>query len=185
MAKCHVIDEIGGLHFKASPPVCPSMKAGDRAGDPFKRPPRGPITKQHMRALRRSLDLWTGRGAAIWSAATPCFSACRRLGELLVVSTARFCLQHDTCRETRTSRGVVNGHQVITFHITQTSVPYGPSSTIWRLTIPRLPTTPLFAFREDGRWHTPTKAQFFTYTSSVYVAAGLETVYGHSYRIGG
>jgi hypothetical protein len=44
--------------------------------------------------------------------------------------------------------------------------------------------TPLFAFREDGHWHTSTKAQFITYMSSFYVAAGLETVHSHSYHIG-
>jgi hypothetical protein len=181
-------------------------KAGDRAGDSFKRPPRGPITKQHMRALRRSLDLSTGRGASTWSTATSCFSGCRRLGELLVVSVARFSLQHDTCRETRISHSVVNGHRVIAFHIvwTKTTTIAGAECVLTEtlgedadlcpvrallnhLEINHSPPvhTPLFAFREDGRWHTPTKAHFIAHTSSVYIAAGLETVYGHSYRIGG
>ncbi|KAJ7884857.1 hypothetical protein B0H14DRAFT_3740957 [Mycena olivaceomarginata] len=150
-------------------------KAGDRAGDPFKRPPRGPITKQHIRALRCSLDLKTGRGAAIWSTATSCFSGCRRLGELLVVSTARFSLRHDTCSETRILHGVVNGHRVLTFHIvwTKTTTIAGAECVLTEiigedadlcptraflnhLEINHSPPihTPLFVFRENGRWHT-------------------------------
>jgi hypothetical protein len=106
----------------------------------------------------------------------------------------------------RTSRGVVNGHRVITFHIvwTKTTTIAGAECVLTEtlgedadlcpvraflnhLEVNHSPPThtPLFAFREDGRWHIPTKAQFIAYTSSVYVAAGLETVYGHSYRIGG
>jgi hypothetical protein len=181
-------------------------KAGDCAGDPFKCSPRRPITKQHMRALRRSLDLSTGYSASMWSMATSCFSGCRRFGELLVVSIARFSIQHDTCCETHISHGVVNGHRVITFHIIWTK-----TTTIARvecvlteilgedadfcpvraflnhLEINDSPPThtPLFAFQQDGQWHTPTKTHFITYTSSVYIAAGLKTVYSHSYRISG
>ncbi|KAJ6499667.1 hypothetical protein C8R47DRAFT_971319, partial [Mycena vitilis] len=57
----------------------PSLKkAGDRAGVAFKRPPRGPVTKTHMRAFRASLDLSSGFGAASWANATSCFWGCRR-----------------------------------------------------------------------------------------------------------
>ncbi|KAJ7161556.1 hypothetical protein C8R46DRAFT_1037758 [Mycena filopes] len=48
----------------------PALKrAADKAGAGFKRPPRGPITRAHLRALRASVDISSPPGAAIWAVA--------------------------------------------------------------------------------------------------------------------
>ncbi|KAJ7035993.1 hypothetical protein C8F04DRAFT_1258353 [Mycena alexandri] len=185
----------------------PSLKkAADRAGVPFKRPPRGPITKAHLRAIRASLDLTSGFGAAMWSNATACFWGCRRLGELVTSSVSKFSLEHDTTRDTRTSFSCVNGHDVATFHIvwTKTTTILGADCVltatmgddvdlcpVWafrnHLAVNHSPpaSTPLFAYRERDSWRVLTKDLFLRTTSATFAAAGLENVFGHSYRIGG
>ncbi|KAJ7673116.1 hypothetical protein DFH06DRAFT_1123855 [Mycena polygramma] len=187
----------------------PSLKkAGDRAGVIFKRPPRGPITKAHMRAFRASLDLTTGFGAAAWSNATSCFWGCRRLGELVIKSATKFSPEHDTCRETRTSFTICDGHNVLSFHIIWTKTttilgadciltqilddhPDADLCPVWafrnhlEVNDSPPPLTPLFAFRENGVWIPLTKDLFLKVSSAVFLAAGLDHVFGHSYRIGG
>ncbi|KAJ7274807.1 hypothetical protein C8J57DRAFT_1592157 [Mycena rebaudengoi] len=95
-------------------------KSADKAGISLKRPPRGPITPAHLRALRTSLDLDSPFGAAAWSAALSAFWGCRRLGELLIRSTAKFSTLRDTCRATRISRSVVNQRTVLSIHLVWT-----------------------------------------------------------------
>ncbi|KAJ6492098.1 hypothetical protein C8R45DRAFT_1212931 [Mycena sanguinolenta] len=185
----------------------PSLKkAGDRAGVPFKRPPRGAITKHHLRAVRAGLDLSTGFGAAVWSCTTALFWGCRRAGELTIKSVNKFDPQHDTCRETRTSSTKVRGHDVINFHIvwTKTTTILGGECVLtqvlgedadlcptWaflnHITINDAapPLTPIFAFREHSLWRPLTKDHFLRTTTALHTSAGLETVFGHSYRIGG
>lgn len=185
----------------------PSLKkAGDRAGVPFKRAPRGPITKAHLRALRASLDVTTGFGASVWSAACTAYWGCRRLGELVIKSTDKFSLEHDTCRDTRSSFGVVNNYEVVDFHIawTKTTNIIGAECILTQVKgvdadiCPTWayknhiavnhsppPITPLFAFHEHGNWRPLTKDHFLRTTSAAYNSAQLATVFGHSYRIGG
>ncbi|KAF7344127.1 hypothetical protein MVEN_01702700 [Mycena venus] len=185
----------------------PSLKkAGDRAGVPFKRPPRGPITKTHLRALRAALDLASGFGAAVWADTLASFWGCRRKGETLLKSANKFSREHDTCRDTRTSFGVVNRREVIDFHIvwTKTTTILGAECIltqiigedadlcpVWafknhlKVNDSPPPITPLFAFREHGTWRPLTKDHFLRTTAAIFNTAGLETVFGHSYRIGG
>jgi hypothetical protein len=185
----------------------PSLKkAGDRAGVPLKRPPRGPTTKSHLRALRVALDLTSGFGAAIKSSATSGFWGCRRRGELVIKSKNKFSLEHDTTRETRTSFSIVNEHEVVDFHIVWTKMttilgaeciltqvlgddadlcPVWAFNNHLAVNHSPPPLTPLFAFREHGIWRPLTKDHFLRTTSAIYNTAGLETVFGHSYRIGG
>ncbi|GLB43019.1 putative DNA breaking-rejoining enzyme [Lyophyllum shimeji] len=66
------------------------QKAADIQGVPFKRPPRGPITKDHLRHLHSNLNFATPAHAAIWAAALAAFWGCRRLGELLLRSRSSF-----------------------------------------------------------------------------------------------
>jgi len=181
-------------------------KASDRAGVPFKRPPRGPITKAHLRAIRARLDLATGFGAASWSTATSGFWSCRRLGELTIRSLKKFTPEHDTCRSTRVSECVVNGREVVNFHIvwtktttilggecvlTQTGGDDADLCPVWAwhnhtsINHSPPPLTPIFAFREGDGWRPLTKDLFLRTTSAIFKEAALETVFGHSYRIGG
>jgi hypothetical protein len=86
------------------------LKGADKKGVSFKGPPRGPITFDHLRALRASLDLSWPRDAAIWGTALAAFWGCRRLGELLIKSLSKFRLDHGVTRSTRISRSKVNSH---------------------------------------------------------------------------
>jgi hypothetical protein len=53
------------------------VKSADKKGVSFKRPLRGPITLDHLRALPRHLDLARPRDAAIWAAGLTAFWGCR------------------------------------------------------------------------------------------------------------
>ncbi|KAJ7627678.1 hypothetical protein DFH06DRAFT_1227832 [Mycena polygramma] len=186
----------------------PSLKkTADKKGAPFKRPPRGPITVEHLRALRARLDLSQPRDAAIWAAALAAFWGCRRLGDLLVRSVKKFSMEHDTVRSTAISRPVVDGRRTLNFHLrwTKTTGLVGGKCIFTategvdadlcpveafenHLAINHSPNadTPLFAYRVDSvSWATLTKDDFLRTTASIFLAALLENVFGHSYRIGG
>ncbi|KAJ7147069.1 hypothetical protein C8R43DRAFT_890306, partial [Mycena crocata] len=181
-------------------------KAGDKAGVPFKRPPRGPITPAHLRAWRASLDLNSPVGAASWSAALSGFWGCHRLGELLIRSAAKFSPERDTCRSTRVSRSVANRRQVINPHLvwtkttgtlggecifTETAGADADLCPVWawdnhmRVNHSPPPHTPLFAYRSETGWKHLTKDVFLKSLGTVIREAGLEGVFGHSFRIGG
>ncbi|KAJ7270492.1 hypothetical protein C8J57DRAFT_1321918 [Mycena rebaudengoi] len=181
-------------------------KAADKRGVSFKRPPRGPITLSHLRALRARLDLSSPSGAAYWAAALSTFWGCRRLGEMLPRSVAKFTTLRDTCRSTRVSRTRTNGRTVISIHLCWTKTTgtaggeclltqvLGPDSDLcpvraWdehvRINHSPPPNTSLFAFRSTSAWHDLLKPPFLEFTAAVFRAAQLELVFGHSYRIGG
>jgi hypothetical protein len=179
-------------------------KSADKKGVIFKRPPRGPITEKHLMALRKSLDLSLPMHAAIWAAALAAFWGCRRLGELLIISLAKFTTEHDATRSTRISRTTVNSRRVITFHIpfTKTTGVLGAECIltetlddfcpVWafenHLRINHSPsdTTPLFSYRqENNTWLPLLKHHFLSFTTHLFKSNSLESVFGHSYRIGG
>ncbi|KAJ7263686.1 hypothetical protein B0H12DRAFT_1201254 [Mycena haematopus] len=181
-------------------------KSAERSGTAFKRPPRGPITLAHLRALRASLDLGSPYGAAAWAAATAAFRGCRRLGELLIRSAAKFGTLRDTCRSTRISSSTVNGRRVISIHLiwTKTTTTRGGECLltevlgmdadlcpVWawenhtRINPSPPPNTPLFAYRSSTGWNHITKDMFLRASTLVFRSAALEQVFGHSYRIGG
>ncbi|KAJ7108685.1 hypothetical protein C8R44DRAFT_585175, partial [Mycena epipterygia] len=181
-------------------------KSVDKGGVSFKCAPCGPITPTHLRVLRASLDLNSPLGAAKWAAATACYRGCRRLGELLIRSVAKFCTLRDTCRSTCISSSVVNGHAVRAIHLIWTkttgtaggecflTVVLGPDAdlgTVWALdnhlliNHSPLPDTPLFAYRSASGWSHLTKDIFLQSSSALFKSAALDLVFGHSYRIGG
>ncbi|KAF9069554.1 hypothetical protein BDP27DRAFT_1447612 [Rhodocollybia butyracea] len=55
-------------------------KSADKKGAVSKRTPRGPITEEHLMALRKSLDLSLPMHAAIWAAAVAAFWVVDALG---------------------------------------------------------------------------------------------------------
>jgi hypothetical protein len=67
------------------------------------RPPRGPITRTHLRAFCRSLHLNFPYGAAAWSNALAPYSGCRRLGEVTIRSppSSPSCETHAGTRASR------------------------------------------------------------------------------------
>ncbi|KAJ7136714.1 hypothetical protein C8R44DRAFT_868839 [Mycena epipterygia] len=159
-------------------------KSADKAGVSFKRPPRGPITRPHLRAYRVTLDLNSPLGVVKWSAALTGFTTLR-----------------DTCRSTRISRSSANGRAVCAIHLawiktTQTAggecfltAVLGPDADlcpVWAFdNHERVNHTPLFAFRSPGGWEHLTKDTFLRSSSAVFKSSRLDLVFGHSYRIGG
>jgi hypothetical protein len=95
-------------------------KSADKAGTAFKRAPRGPITRAHLRAYRCSLDLDSPFSAAAWSNALTPYHGCRRLGEVTIRSAAKFSALRDTCRSTRISETVTAGRRVLSVHLVWT-----------------------------------------------------------------
>ncbi|KAE9398924.1 hypothetical protein BT96DRAFT_1105041, partial [Gymnopus androsaceus JB14] len=179
-------------------------KSADKKGRVFKRAPRGPITVQHLRALLNSLDLSLPRDVAIWAAATTAFWGCRRLGEVLILSTAKFSIEHDTTRSTRISQSTVNGHRILSFHLAWTKTtgnlgaeclltetfddlcPVRAFGNHLRVNHSPTDTTPLFSYRLDNNsWSPLLKSHFLSFTSDIFKSQKLENVFGHSYRIGG
>lgn len=181
-------------------------KSADKAGISFKRPPRGPITPAHLRAFRASLVLSSPFGAAAWSAALSAFWGCRRLGELLIRSAAKFSALRDTCRSTRVSRSTTNRRPVRGIHLvwTKTTQTLGGECfltavlgidadlcPVWAFDNHEMinhsppPDTPLFAYRSPSGWTHLTKDSFLRASSAVFKTAQLDLVFGHSYRIGG
>ncbi|KAJ7281092.1 hypothetical protein C8J57DRAFT_1564581, partial [Mycena rebaudengoi] len=183
--------------------LAPLKKAADKCGASFKRPPRGPITPAHLRALRSSLDLSSPSGAAHWSAALSAFWGCRRLGEMLIRSVGKFSTLRDTCRNTRPSQSQkshqsrlslkCDGRYLRTFgrceYALFTSAGPRPLAPLGdehlRINHSPPPNTPLFAFRSNSGWRQLPKDPFLKSTAAVFSAAHLELVFGHSYRIGG
>ncbi|KAJ7602676.1 hypothetical protein FB45DRAFT_1046703 [Roridomyces roridus] len=180
--------------------------SADKKGMRFKRPPRGPITPAHLRVLRAVLDISSPMGAAVWSVTLAAYGGCRRLGELLLKTLSGFSTTHDTTRETRITFNAVNGRLTCGIKLvwTKTTTIVGGECILTQIigvdsdlcpvqafrnhlrvnhTPP--PDTPLFAFRTPKGWRYLTKDTFITTSSAAYRAAGLDLVFGHSYRIGG
>ncbi|KAE9406907.1 hypothetical protein BT96DRAFT_810340 [Gymnopus androsaceus JB14] len=183
----------------------PSLKkAAEKKGVSFKRPMRGPVERAHMLTLRSHLDLSIPRDASKWAAATTAYWGCRRLGEVLPKSANKVAAEHDVFRSTRVTRSEIEGRRVISFHLPWTKttgvrggecylteIPGDPLCPVAALenhlkinhTPP--PSTPFFAFQENGSWTTLIKSNFLTWTSSIFREHNLEHVFGHSFRIGG
>ncbi|KAF7315438.1 hypothetical protein MIND_00058700 [Mycena indigotica] len=173
----------------------------------FSRPPRGPVSITHMRAIRDSLDLASPRGAAFWALACAAFWGCRRLGEL-TLATKTFDPKHDASRSAPISRSTRAGREVLSIHLpwTKTTGCAGGTLILTATNDDLCPIrafdnhtavnhspeheTPLFAFRDDsprapGPWLPVVKTAFLSFISSIFRAANLEQVFGHSFRIGG
>ncbi|GLB45561.1 hypothetical protein LshimejAT787_2400190 [Lyophyllum shimeji] len=179
------------------------QKATDIQGVPFKRPPRGPITKDHLRHLHSNLNFATPAHAAIWAAALAAFWGCRRLGELLLRSRSSFSPTRNVTRQANFSHSIVNGHHVISFHLpwtkttgtrggdcilTATNDMFCPvTAMLHHLSLNNItdPSAPLFAFRDGTSWSPLTRDHFLKTTGNIYRSANLDAVLGHSYRIGG
>ncbi|KAJ7651136.1 hypothetical protein FB45DRAFT_889763 [Roridomyces roridus] len=82
------------------------------------RPPRDPVTENHMHELRSVLDLTNSRDSAVWAVACVAWRGCCRLGELLCNSDSTFDPSRHVERGCKVKRGhAENGHQFITFKI--------------------------------------------------------------------
>nr|GAT43217.1 predicted protein [Mycena chlorophos] len=188
--------------FGDEPCVKKVLRAVDK-DNKFVRPPRGPITLEHLRCIRSNLDLSSPFGAATWALATACFWGCRRLGELTVPTKEGFDPIYHASRASLISRFHSAGHEVISVHLpwTKTTRNLGGSliltSTdddvcpVWafdnhtRINHSPSSNTPLFAYRNASSWIPIVKPAFLVFISNLFREAKLEQVLGHSFRIGG
>ncbi|KAF9455484.1 hypothetical protein BDZ94DRAFT_1286110 [Collybia nuda] len=163
-----------------------------------------PITRVHLHALQSALDISCPLDAAIWACALTVFWGCRRLGELTVKSPGSFTLEHDVSRGTDVSSTLVDGRQVLAFHLPwtkTTSVRGGeciltatgdelcPVRALYNhLAVNKISNydVPLFSFVDVNRITFLTKSNFLKITSKIYSSNNLNHgVFGQSYRIGG
>jgi hypothetical protein len=139
------------------------------------------------------------------SLALTAFGGCHRLGKLVLCSMAKFAPKYDTCHEISISDLVINRCDVHNIKLvwTKTTQTTGGQCLltvrthpdidiclVWAFDIHRrinhspLPGTPLFAYRSTLGWCVITKHVFLTASSLAFKNAGLDQVFGHSYRIG-
>jgi hypothetical protein len=168
------------------------------------RPPREPVTFNHMLILRQHLHLSNSRDAAIWAVVSVAFKTCSRLGELVPKSSAVF---HPSCNVTRggtVQRGhAANGRAFIQFKIpctktngtrgdwinaSSTTNPLDPVSALEHHlfitnTIPA--HTPLFAFRTLSGWSSLNRSDVMSRCQQIWEMNGVQHIHGHGFRIAG
>lgn len=183
--------------------VLRAVRGATRGGVAFSRPERAPVTEEYLRALLASLDVSQPRDAAIWAAATSPFGGCRRLGEMLPISSSSFNPMFHVLRGVSIERSVVNGVKVISFRLPWTKTT-GIAGGLCVLTATGTDICWVAAFENHLRvnagvplsfplfsYMTPSgptiliKPSFLSFCKSVFSSAQLAPVHGHSFRIGG
>lgn len=182
-----------------------ARRTANKEGTAFKRKQRGPVTIQHMVALRERLDLNISFDAAVWAIATAGFWGCRRLGELTVPKADGFDPKRHVARSTDHKRIRPDSDSpatAIPIPWTKTTRERGAIVTLTdrgddlcpskafqnHLRVNKaLPSdAPLFAFRTaNNNWAPMTKDWFLNRCLPIWKAAELLAVFGHSFRIGG
>ncbi|KZV63019.1 DNA breaking-rejoining enzyme, partial [Peniophora sp. CONT] len=193
----------GGRMLKAA------MQAHQRfVPDDARRPPRPPVTVEHLTALRERLNFDDPLEACVYAVACVAFWSVCRLGELLPVSedydharvVKRSAVRFDKITKAR------DGTLSLTFHIPYDKVKHElgadicvPNMAVQTSAINALRfhllrssrdlpgNAPLFAYAEGhGGYRVLTKKIFMFVCDRVWSAAGIPVVaYGHSFRIGG
>ncbi|KAF8829606.1 hypothetical protein HHX47_DHR3000756 [Lentinula edodes] len=176
-------------------------------GSHHKRSPRHPITIEHMRALHKALNFSIHFHCAVWALACTAFLACRRLGELTIPSQNAFNPKFHVSRNTN-SITFTSKPASVHFHIPWTKTtkeegasvvatsPLGdnmefmcPSKAIQRhlaknADIPE--DSSLFGYiDENGKPQHMVKKVFLEFCFDIWNHAALQSVLGHSFRIGG
>ncbi|KIY47847.1 DNA breaking-rejoining enzyme, partial [Fistulina hepatica ATCC 64428] len=182
-------------------------RSAAREGLHHSRPVRQPVSCEHMRALRRALNLSLPKDAAIWACASTLFWSCRRAGELTVPSLTTFNSSHHVTRT----------FALVLFTSTETNIPVAlfnipwtkttkergarirlvgrdddlcPRSALWnhlhRVNVHLPAHAPLFSFSSMHTAFAPlTKSELLNCCNSIWHAAGYSALHGHSFRIGG
>lgn len=185
------------------------VKAITRKASKIQPPPRqkrSPVTVEHLNCLRTHLDLTDSFDASVFAVATIAFWSCRRLGKLLIPSPTTF----DPTRHI--SRSALPGlHRssptttYYTLHLpwTKTTLTRGLIVSVTSINEPSCPAialahhlsrstalpsnAPLFGYQSispDG-WSPMTRDWFLRRCNEVWSSHHLETLTGHSFRIGG
>ncbi|KAF7298329.1 hypothetical protein MKEN_01357500 [Mycena kentingensis (nom. inval.)] len=162
------------------------LRAVDKEGR-FTRPPRGPVTVEHLRALRATMDTSTPRASenslSLNSTVSMRLMMFRVLLPCPVLSQPTDASFPFIFRGTKTT-----GSKGGTLILTETFDDLCPVTALENhLAVNHSPPpdTPLFAYCVDGSWTPTVKASFLDFFSDIVRAAGLDKVLGHSFRIGG
>ncbi|KZV59286.1 hypothetical protein PENSPDRAFT_595733, partial [Peniophora sp. CONT] len=175
-----------------------------------KRPPRPPVTPEHLTALRAGLNFRDPLECAVYGAACVSFWGVCRLGEM-VPKGGSFDKSRHVARgavDFEKIKGVGNQMRTLTVRIPFDKVKKTEGADVLLMNVesdtsplhalkwhleegsPNLPeTAPLFAYAdEDAKegWTMLTKPKFLKICERVWCDAGLPSIpYGHSLRIGG
>ncbi|KAF7332531.1 hypothetical protein MKEN_00135700 [Mycena kentingensis (nom. inval.)] len=182
-----------------------ARKTAFKMGTAHKKEPRAPVTIDHLKSLRRSLDLEKPFDAAIWAAATAAFWGCRRLGEVTVPSAAKYDPKIHVSRNTHILRARVSSGRpgtVVDIPWTKSTrekggkiflsdrddelCPEKARQNHLRVNQDVPGDAPYFAFASgDGKWSPLVKEHFMRRCNAIWKADGMLKVAGHSFRIGG
>ncbi|EIN09456.1 hypothetical protein PUNSTDRAFT_66798 [Punctularia strigosozonata HHB-11173 SS5] len=184
-----------------------SRVAARKEGRLLTRGPRPPVSAKHMACLRGTLTPTDPLDVAIWAVASNAFWGCRRLGELLPSTAEDMKHHHHPKRDTIVAdiqlQAAAPGAGV-SYHIpwTKTSQEKGASVILIGLNNALCPVKALvthqminaganiddhfFAYRSGPDSFSPlTKPRFMARCNEIWSNAGLETLSGHCFRIGG
>lgn len=171
-----------------------------------KRAKHPPVVIEALTTLKLGLDLSNAFDAAVWAIASVVFWSCCQLGELIIPSQNLFNPSKHVSRNILPIpfSSLPNGTEYASFHIpwTKTTVASGADLSITARNHPTCPlsalrhhlsanalvpgSAPLFAFETaDGGWAPMTKSWFMDHCNAVWVAAGLPSMPGHAFHIGG
>lgn len=209
MSSLHAWHTVNNAPWKGDGSFVSQVKKGAAKLAPPPKPPRMPVTLQHMKVLQRGLDLFNPFDAAVWAVATCAFWGCCRLGELTVEFDSFVDPKHSVLRSfanvsfgSSSSSAPIPG-RTVSFRIpwTKTTRAEGAVLTISgeeslspfhamknHLAISKdAPSdSHLFSYKDgEGCWHPMTKARFMARCNELWVAEGLEELDGHGFRIGG
>ncbi|KZV61027.1 DNA breaking-rejoining enzyme [Peniophora sp. CONT] len=177
------------------------------APESSKRPPRPPVTLEHIDALHAGIDFSKPDEAAAFACAATAFWTCSRLGELLPVGefnpyfhVDRGALDLFAASKARNEMfsvvfkipyDKVNGNKGALIQILNHPVQTSALAALYRhkhVVNAGLPdSAPLFAYSDGaGGWRALTKMRLMSICDRIWKAAGLVSIaYGHSFRIGG
>ncbi|KAJ6621725.1 hypothetical protein B0H10DRAFT_1789580, partial [Mycena sp. CBHHK59/15] len=177
----------------------------NKEGTVFKRAQRGPVTVEHMIALRAALDLSLPFDTTVWSIASACFWGCRRLGELTVPGAEKY----DPKRHASHGTSITHICPSSAHPATAVKLPWTKSMREQGATLTltdrdddlcaskalknhlqvnaNIPDNAhLFAFRSlNGNWTPMTKDWFLNRCTAIWKDAKLLAIFGHSFHIGG
>ncbi|KAF6755572.1 hypothetical protein DFP72DRAFT_1045368 [Ephemerocybe angulata] len=84
MASLHAWHTVNNAPWKGDSKFVSQVKKGAVKLAPPPKPPRKPVTLEHMKVLQRGLNMFDPFDAAVWAVGTCAFWGCCRLGELTV-----------------------------------------------------------------------------------------------------
>jgi hypothetical protein len=172
-----------------------------------RRPPRPPASYAHIEALAKDLDFTSNCfEAAVFAIACVAFWGICRLGELTIPSINTFDPQFHASRSSPLDRRTLeNGTRYLVWHIPFDKVKREHGADINLTARPSTIICPVFAmenhlrvnsvgippgahffsFRTNSGWKPMPKSWFLDRCNAVWKARGLESLFGHSFRIGG